>query len=172
MSDMDFCAFGELLTTLRKQRHISQKDLAEKLDVHRNTIGTWERGNSLPESKTMVLELAKQLHLNEQETRQLLEASLTEVSPYWNVPYQRNPFFTGREEFLHMLHEQLNQKHKMALTQSWAISGLGGIGKTQIALEYAYQYRHDYRSVFWLSAASRETLLAGFMSIAETLAVA
>src|SRR5665811_896585 len=98
LNNTDVYTFGELLTTFRKQRHISQNDLAEKLNMHRNTIGKWERGVGLPESKAILLELAKQLRLNDQETRQLLEASLTAVSSYWNVPYQRNPFFTGRKE--------------------------------------------------------------------------
>lgn len=82
MNNTDVGSFGELLTVLRKQHCVSQNELAAKLDVHRNTIGNWERGTYLPESKTLVLELAKHLHLNGQETRQLLDASLTETSPY------------------------------------------------------------------------------------------
>lgn len=57
----------------------------------------------------------------------------------------------------------------MALTQSWAISGLGGIGKTQVALEYAYRYRRDYETVFWISAATQESLQAGLVALAEHL---
>jgi hypothetical protein len=47
------------------------------------------------------------------------------------------PFFTGREEVLSQLHDALSSG-KAALTQPQAISGLGGIGKTQTAVEYAY----------------------------------
>jgi tetratricopeptide (TPR) repeat protein len=57
----------------------------------------------------------------------------------------------------------------MTLAQSWAINGLGGIGKTQIVLEYAYRYRQNYRFVFWTSAATRETLLADLVNIADLL---
>ena len=169
MNNMDVNTFGELLTVLRKQHRISQNELADKLDVHRNTIGKWERGTCLPESKTIVLELAKQLRLNENETRQLLEASLTVVSSYWNVPYQRNPFFTGREEILQYLHTLLCSEKTAAITQSHALSGLGGIGKTQTALEYAYRHSPEYAAVFWIGADTYETLTSSFISIAEVL---
>src|SRR6266568_3031112 len=120
--------FGELLNIFRKRQGMRQQTLAARLGVHRNTVGVWERGDCLPESKTMVLEIARQLLLKENETRQLLEASLTALSPYWHVPYQRNPFFTGREHVLVHLHTVLIQGQAIAaLTQSYALHGLGGI---------------------------------------------
>lgn len=51
-------------------------------------------------------------------------------STLWNIPYRRNPYFTGREEVLQRLHDRLSATNAAALTQSQAISGLGGIGKT------------------------------------------
>jgi len=87
----------------------------------------------------------------------------------WNVPYRRNPFFTGREDLLRLLRDKLTAVKTAALTQPQAVSGLGGIGKTQIALEYAYQYREAYRFVFWTRAAIRETLVADFVTIADLL---
>src|SRR6266487_355035 len=85
MSSMDARPFGELLVTLRKQHGITQFALAAKLDVHRNTVSKWERGVCLPESKTLVLELAHQLRLDMYNTQRLLEASLTALSPYWTL---------------------------------------------------------------------------------------
>lgn len=169
MSDMDVRAFGELLATLRKHHGISQNELAAKLDVHRNTIGKWERGICLPESKTLVLELAKQLHLNENETRQLLEASLTAVSPYWLMPYQRNPFFTGRDSTLKQLHDTLVHERRAVLSQSYALSGLGGIGKTQTAIEYAYRYANEYAAIFWINAETNGSIFSSFVALATLL---
>src|SRR6266487_499277 len=87
----------------------------------------------------------------------------------WNVPYPRNPFFTGREELLTYLHDKLTSDTSMALTQAQAISGLGGIGKTQIAIEYTYRYRNNYQAVFWVTADSRERLVSDFLGIAHSL---
>jgi len=87
----------------------------------------------------------------------------------WNVPYVRNPFFTGREELLKQLHENLAQNKAAALTQAQAISGLGGIGKTQTAVEYAYRYRDEYRCVLWINAATRDELITSFVELAALL---
>ncbi len=89
--------------------------------------------------------------------------------PLWNVPYPRNPFFTGREELLAQLTVALKTKPATALTQPQAISGLGGIGKTQIAIEYAYRAQTDYQAVFWVRADTRENVIADFVTIAGLL---
>ncbi len=84
-----------------------------------------------------------------------------------NLPYERNPFFTGREEILKDLHDTLCKTSATALSQ--AISGLGGIGKTQTAIEYAYRFRDDYKAVFWVRADSRLSLSTSFVEIARLL---
>ena len=87
----------------------------------------------------------------------------------WNAPYQRNMLFTGREDILEKLHTLLTTGQTAALTQPQAISGLGGIGKTQIAIEYTYRYHTDYMAVFWVKADLREVLISDFVSIADLL---
>jgi len=81
----------------------------------------------------------------------------------WLVPHSRNPFFTGREKILEDLTRALEQR------KSAALCGLGGVGKTQTAVEYAYKHRSQYTAVFWVKAESRGTLLADFVSIAAAL---
>src|SRR6266568_1125947 len=162
-------SFGALLKTFRKRRHLTQQQLAEAIGMQRHAIGRWEQGDVLPASKTMVLELAKHLCLDEQETRWLLEASLTVLSPYWHVPFPRNPFFTGREEILEALHTQLGVDRTVALTQSTALHGLGGVGKTQIALEYAYRHAFEFNAVFWIEAETSESIISGLLAVAEVL---
>ncbi|MDQ2714125.1 MAG: FxSxx-COOH system tetratricopeptide repeat protein [Chloroflexota bacterium] len=162
-------SFGYLLNVFRKRRHLTQKHLAAAVGVHRNAIGRWEQGDFLPATRGIVLELARHLMLDESETRQLLEASLIALSPYWLVPFPRNPFFTGREEILEALHAQLGGEQVVALTQSYALHGLGGVGKTQTVLEYAYRHALEYSAIFWIGAETSETVVSNLMRIAEVL---
>ncbi len=94
---------------------------------------------------------------------------LSPLPPLWNVLLSRNPFFTGQEHVLSQLASLLQSEQKTALTQPQAITGLGGIGKTQVALEYAYRHRQDYHAVLWGRADTREALISTFVSIARLL---
>jgi tetratricopeptide (TPR) repeat protein len=93
------------------------------------------------------------------------------LPPVWNVPYPQNPLFTGREELLTQLATTLHTGQPTAFCQPQAITGLGGIGKTQLALEYAYRYRGDYQAVLWAQAEIRETLTSSYLTIAALLNV-
>ncbi|MDQ2886317.1 MAG: tetratricopeptide repeat protein [Chloroflexota bacterium] len=87
----------------------------------------------------------------------------------WYLPFRQNPFFTGREQVLSDLRAMLLASASAALVQPPAISGLGGIGKTQTAIEYAYRYGKEYAAVLWVQASSRETLIADITRIAALL---
>jgi len=80
---------------------------------------------------------------------------------------QKNPHFIGQTNFLKMLHEMLSndnaQKHKHYV----ALFGLGGIGKTQTAIEYVVTQRSNYDSIFWITAANSSNLLHGLQEIAK-----
>ncbi|MGY1697369.1 FxSxx-COOH system tetratricopeptide repeat protein [Geodermatophilus sp. SYSU D00814] len=66
----------------------------------------------------------------------------------WNVP-GRNPHFIGREGELARLHERL---HASKSLMAQALFGLGGVGKTQLAIEYAHRFAADYDVVWWIDA--------------------
>jgi len=87
----------------------------------------------------------------------------------WNIPYTQNPFFTGREHLLQQLHANLTGNKAAVLTQPQAISGLGGIGKTQTAVEYAYRHRDDYHYILWVNADTRDTIITSFLQLATLL---
>jgi len=91
------------------------------------------------------------------------------IPSIWNIPYRRNLFFVGREDQLRQLRTRLQENQMMALTQPLAINGLGGIGKTQLAIEYAYLYREDYQIVLWTRAETHEDLVPGYITIARLL---
>ncbi len=91
-----------------------------------------------------------------------------EPRTFWNVP-PRNPFFTGREELLEELERRLAAAKRVASTQ--AITGLGGIGKTQTAVEFCYRHRADYPYVFWADASSADALRASYAQMAQRLKI-
>ncbi len=95
--------------------------------------------------------------------------SVVSSTSVWNVPFLHNPFFTGREDILARIRAHFQTGQVTALSQPQAMSGLGGIGKTQIAIEYAHCYRHDYQTILWTRADNREALISGFVSIAYLL---
>jgi len=82
-------------------------------------------------------------------------------------PYGRNEYFSGRDDVLETLFRELNDRSTNHYTRRITLHGLPGIGKTQIALEYAYEHRDDYAYVFWISGADRARLLSGFGEIAS-----
>jgi tetratricopeptide (TPR) repeat protein/cellulose biosynthesis protein BcsQ len=89
----------------------------------------------------------------------------------WNVPYNRNPYFIGREQLLENIRASLTSGQPTALTQV-ALYGLGGVGKTQLALEYAYRHsvdRQDYDLVWWARAESLAALAADYAALAMPL---
>jgi tetratricopeptide (TPR) repeat protein len=89
------------------------------------------------------------------------------LPPTWNVPHNRNPNFTGREEHQASLKTALSSGKPAALTQ--AIHGLGGVGKTQLALEYAYRNVAEYDIVWWVRSEEPATLAADYASLADAL---
>jgi tetratricopeptide (TPR) repeat protein len=101
-------------------------------------------------------------------------SQIRNVPQIQNVPQIRNVpplnrFFTGREEILKELHDALTSGGRAALSQPLAISGLGGIGKTQTAIAYAHRYKDDYQAILWVRAYARETVVLDFAAIAELL---
>jgi len=85
----------------------------------------------------------------------------------FSVRYERNPYFTGRDEFLDTLAQVLSDRSRPRYYHRVALYGIGGVGKTQIALAYAYRHKSDYKYVFWISGADETQLLSGFADIAR-----
>ncbi len=163
------------LKNQRLLRNWTQEQVAEKIGTTRVNVNRWERGSIMPslyfrqklcdlfETDDGALGLPSLL----EDTSQDRKSSQNFFPPIWIVPFRRNPFFTGREELLFQIHTLLQKK--TSLTSSVAISGLGGIGKTQVALEYAYRYRDDYQVVLWARAESQDTLISDFVNFAHLL---
>jgi hypothetical protein len=85
--------------------------------------------------------------------------------PIFSLPYRRNPSFTPREGILETIHKSLVLKAPPSLTSSFVIYGLGGVGKTQVAMEYCYQHRNEFDLILWLRADDYETLLTSYIQL-------
>ena len=89
-----------------------------------------------------------------------------ERPPVWNVPPAPGRF-VGREQLL----ERLAGDQAAALTQTRAVHGLGGVGKTRLAVEFARRHRDDYDVVWWVRAEDEPTRLSDYAALAGALAL-
>jgi tetratricopeptide (TPR) repeat protein/DNA-binding XRE family transcriptional regulator len=168
------------LQQARNRKGWSQVHLAVEVGTTQVNISRWERGITIPSPhfRTELCKLfgkrAEELGFFDEEIEDsrahLSSRPLSEPErPYpsiWNVP-PRSPYFVGRNDTLQQLHDALTAGKTTVLTE--ALSGLGGIGKTLTAIEYAYQYRHEYNAVMWVQAETNEQLVSSFLAIAHML---
>lgn len=101
--------------------------------------------------------------------RQCLPLHKKKLKPNSGISHRAIPSSRIGEELLNDLHHLLTTNQTTTLTQPPAISGLGGIGKTQTALEYIYRYRSKYQQVFWVKADIHEELVTDLVAIAGHL---
>ena len=94
-----------------------------------------------------------------------------------DVPY-RNKNFTGRIETLYHIQESFREHIAAVLPESTneltnkipiALYGISGIGKTQIAIEYVYRFRHQYDLVWWIPADQFPSARGSLASLADKL---
>ncbi|MBA8753798.1 tetratricopeptide repeat protein [Wolbachia pipientis] len=84
----------------------------------------------------------------------------------------RNPVgsFTGRTEELRELHKLIQKSQGVAtvISQLVSISGLGGIGKTELAKKYIEEHSKDYdNNIIWIKAETHETMVQSFLRLAR-----
>ncbi|KAF2181041.1 putative kinesin light chain [Zopfia rhizophila CBS 207.26] len=94
----------------------------------------------------------------------------SQTDALWIVHFQRNPRFVGRASEIAQINAMLSSSIR---GERAAIFGLGGIGKTQIALEFAHQLRErqpDY-SVFWIPVTNVESMLEAYLEIGKQLQI-
>jgi len=163
--------FADQLGRYLGRTGFTQQELANKTRVHRNTIVKWMNRTLRPRSRGPVIRLVDALSLTAEEAKALFQAARISKEEWpatiRTIPVSSNNFFTGRNDILHSLHQLLIPGRARAVTQ--AISGPGGIGKTQTAAEYAYRYRQYYDTVLWLQAASWEDLALSCFQLANQL---
>jgi len=101
------------------------------------------------------------------EIKKLDDQKTANFSLTFDLPAQ-NLHFTGRVKELRLLSDIVQGTGKNQCKVA-VLHGLGGIGKTDIVLQYAWQNRASYTSIQWIHAATAEVLKGSFMSVAQNL---
>jgi hypothetical protein len=93
------------------------------------------------------------------------------------MPVARNPDFMGRNDILERLEEvlcppqieQVVSHSEPRDLKTFAISGSGGMGKTQIATQFVHRHKEDFDAIFWLHADEPAVLAGEFAHVAVEL---
>jgi tetratricopeptide (TPR) repeat protein len=93
-----------------------------------------------------------------------------ELPPVWNVPFHPNPFFIGRSQVLADLEARLHSAD--GPVGRVVLVGLGGVGKTSVAVEFVYQRQADYELVWCVNGEQPTSLLADLAALANQLGLA
>ena len=93
-----------------------------------------------------------------------------ELPPVWNVPFQPNPFLAGRDLILDELQTRL-QAPKTTIRRV-VLTGLGGVGKSSVAVEYVYRHHFDFDVVWWVNGERPASLFADLAALAAQLGLA
>lgn len=96
--------------------------------------------------------------------------TVEEPKRYYSVPARRVRNFVGRDDILESIEAGFFGKNRNANGPHVVVlRGLGGQGKTQIALEYCRRSRLTYRGIFWVDANSESTVKESFQAIADKI---
>src|SRR5271154_4045938 len=123
--------------------------------------------SSFPNNLTLFLGLRQNLSFSHADQIRSVDSMLIAGEDNFIVPYQRNPYFKGRSKLLMELYNALCKTVLDQYNHRVALHGLGGVGKTQLALEYVYTHwnKKTYERVYWVSAVSQATLFIGLQDI-------
>jgi hypothetical protein len=131
-----------------------------KLHKLKNTVSTSVVRETFTTPDDLAFKVAASLgrFLAQQTVSQRLPGSLP---PICNLTLHRNPHFSGREKALETIHQTLVSQSTAIPIQ--VIAGFGGVGKSQIALEYIYRNLCDYDLIWWLPASDFPSLVDRFI---------
>jgi tetratricopeptide (TPR) repeat protein len=149
-------------------------------EVNRAGAGVLERGgegsdppSSVPDppGESMPSLVTDESSHEAPEAEPLMQSTTTAMPALLvNVPL-RNNSFVGRQALLRAVEEQLEAQDTAAVLPH-ALHGLGGVGKSQLALEYIYTHQHDYRVICWIPAERESLILTALSNLAAQLGLA
>ncbi|MEU7384276.1 FxSxx-COOH system tetratricopeptide repeat protein [Streptomyces sp. NPDC042207] len=125
-------------------------------------------GRTVPRAQDTTAEGATAMSTTQQEPA--VESGRSTQPRVWgNIP-PRNPYFTGRVDLLERLSERLREGSTTTVLPE-AIHGMGGVGKTQLAIEYAYRHQSEYDIVWWIPAERPGQIGQALVELAQRLGI-
>ncbi|MEV0718403.1 FxSxx-COOH system tetratricopeptide repeat protein [Asanoa sp. NPDC050611] len=94
-----------------------------------------------------------------------------ETGLIWGGVPIRNRNFTGRDNMLERLGEALRNTSKASVLPQ-TLHGMGGVGKTQLVVEYVYRHIDQYDLIWWIAAEQPSSVLRSLTALAERLGLA
>jgi ATP-dependent Clp protease ATP-binding subunit ClpA len=138
--------------TVRRIKHMSST-VESEADVARMLIDK----NKYKE----VLELIEDLKDSKLQDREAVHC--------YHIPLELSSRFWGREDASAAVKEALHPEEKLHTLKTFALYGMGGVGKTQIALQYANRSREVYNAILWVAADNSISVGQSFREIARCL---
>ncbi|KAF2124109.1 TPR-like protein [Dothidotthia symphoricarpi CBS 119687] len=138
--------------TLRRVRRLSATVESEA------DFARMERDRGKYDEVLGLMEKLKETKLQEHEQKR-----------YHYIPSTLSPRFWGREDALDAVEESLSPKQKSHQLKTFALYGMGGVGKTQIALQYAKRHRESFSIILWVAADNVINMGQSFREIAKLL---
>jgi tetratricopeptide (TPR) repeat protein len=103
-----------------------------------------------PVEPSVFASICEALKLDLEEVSREEPESDRSPNPIQNFTHIGTPNFVGRQKELALIHEQMQKANAVAIS---AVSGLGGVGKTELAIKYAREHEVDYSGgILWLNA--------------------
>jgi hypothetical protein len=93
----------------------------------------------------------------------------TNMKSYRYLPFAVNSWFSGREEVLGRVDQALNPSLNRTSLRCFALYGMGGVGKSQVALKYATSSSDKFEAILWVAADSLITMRQSFRKVARHL---
>jgi hypothetical protein len=107
---------------------------------------------------------------NLRQRASILPDSESVVSSIFKLPRPKNPYFFGRETDIELIDKALNWRHKENNPlRTYTIYGKRGVGKTELALEYAHRNPAEFQVIFWIHCETGLALRQSFTDMAITL---
>jgi hypothetical protein len=136
----------------------------EGLLATRNYISLYRYGKNDQKAKDLLLDAIKPRPFAR-------PVELTEIPSFAekkdvinNLPFARNLYFLGRTEILNSINKNLKSNCAVSLVQH--NNNLIGVGKTSIALEYAYLHENKYETLWWVNAENSSNVLNSYKTLA------